>query len=63
VLRNPAGLNDTFRALISTVSLSDTAPTKSPAAVAREIMARVDGVSVKGNNALKAWDDFACGTA
>jgi hypothetical protein len=27
VLRNPAGLNDTLLALISTVSVSDTAPT------------------------------------
>jgi hypothetical protein len=43
VLRNPAGLNDTLLALISTVSISDTAPTKSAAAVARETMARVDG--------------------
>jgi hypothetical protein len=43
VLRNPAGLNDTLLALISTVSVSDTAPTKSAAAVARETMARVDG--------------------
>jgi hypothetical protein len=42
VLRNPAGLNDTLLALISTVSVSDTAPTKSAAAVSREIMARVD---------------------
>jgi hypothetical protein len=42
VLRNPAGLNDTVLDLISTVSLSDTAPTKSAAAVTREIMARVD---------------------
>jgi len=42
VLRNPAGLSDTVLDLISTVSLSDTAPTKSAAAVAREIMARVD---------------------
>jgi photosystem II stability/assembly factor-like uncharacterized protein len=42
VLRNPAGLNDTLLALISTVSLSDTAPTKSVAAVSREIMARAD---------------------
>ena len=42
VLRNPAGLNDTLLALISTVSLSDTVPTKPAAAVSREIMARVD---------------------
>ena len=42
VLRNPAGLNDTLLALISQVSMSDTAPTKSAAAVAKEIMARVD---------------------
>jgi hypothetical protein len=42
VLRNPAGLNDTLLALISTVSVSDTAPTKSAAAVSREIMVRVD---------------------
>jgi len=42
VLRNPAGLNDTLLALISTVSLSDTPPTKPAAAVSREIMARVD---------------------
>jgi hypothetical protein len=42
VLRNPAGLNDTLLALISTVSVSDTAPTKSAVAVSREIMARVD---------------------
>ena len=42
VLRNPAGLNDTLLALISTVSVSDTAPTKSAAAVARETMARAD---------------------
>jgi hypothetical protein len=42
VLRNPAGLNDTLVDLISQVSLSDTAPTQSAAAVSREIMARVD---------------------
>ena len=42
VLRNPAGLNDTLLALISTVSLSDTAPTKPAAAVSEEIMVRVD---------------------
>ena len=42
VLRNPAGLNDTLVDLISTVSISDTAPTKQAAAVANEIMARVD---------------------
>jgi len=42
VLRNPAGLNDTLLDLISTVSLSDTAPTKSTAAVSTEIMARVN---------------------
>jgi hypothetical protein len=42
VLRNPAGLNDTLLALISTVSVSDTAPTKQAAAVSREIMARAD---------------------
>ena len=42
VLRNPAGLNDTLLALISTVSLSDTPPTKPAAAVSREITARVD---------------------
>jgi len=42
VLRNPAGLNDTLLALISQVSMSDTAPTEPAAAVAREIMARVD---------------------
>jgi hypothetical protein len=35
-------LNDTLLALISTVSVSDTAPTKSAVAVSREIMARVD---------------------
>jgi len=42
VLRNPAGLSDTLLALISQVSISDTAPTQSAAAVSREIMARVD---------------------
>jgi len=42
VLRNPAGLNDTLLALISQVSMSDTAPTQSAAAVSREIMAQVD---------------------
>src|SRR6266851_4637555 len=42
VLRNPAGLNDTLLALISTVSVSDTAPTKPAVAVSREITARVD---------------------
>jgi photosystem II stability/assembly factor-like uncharacterized protein len=42
VLRNPAGLNDTLLALISQVSMSDTAPTQSAAAVAKDIMARVD---------------------
>jgi photosystem II stability/assembly factor-like uncharacterized protein len=42
VLRNPAGLNDTLVAVISTVSLSDTAPTTQAAAVAKEVMARVD---------------------
>ena len=42
VLRNPAGLDDTLLALISTVSVSDTAPTKQAAAVSKEIMARAD---------------------
>jgi len=42
VLRNPARLNDTLLGLISTVSISDTAPTKQAAALSREIMARVD---------------------
>jgi photosystem II stability/assembly factor-like uncharacterized protein len=42
VLRNPAGLNDTLLALISQVSMSDTAPTQSAAAVSKEIMAEVD---------------------
>ena len=42
VLRNPGGLNDTLLALISTVSVSDTAPTKPAVAVSREIMVRVD---------------------
>jgi len=42
VLRNPAGLNDTLLDLISNVSLADTAPSKSAAAVAGEIMAQVD---------------------
>ena len=42
VLRHPAGLNDTLVDLISTVSISDTAPTKQAAAVAKEIIARVD---------------------
>jgi hypothetical protein len=42
VLRNPARLNDTLLALISTVSVSDTAPTKQAAAVSREVMAQVD---------------------
>jgi hypothetical protein len=42
VLRNPQGLNDTLLALISQVSMSDTAPTQSAAAVSREIMARAD---------------------
>ena len=42
VLRNPAGLNDTLLDLISTVSVSDTAPTKQAAAVSRGITARVD---------------------
>jgi hypothetical protein len=42
VLRHPAGLNDTLADLISTVSISDTAPTTQAAAVAKEIMARVD---------------------
>src|SRR5262249_26041339 len=42
VLRDPAGLNDTLLGLISTVCVSDTAPTKSAAAVARETMAGVD---------------------
>jgi hypothetical protein len=42
VLRNPAGLNDALVALISTVSVADTAPTKQAAAVSTEIMARVD---------------------
>ena len=36
-------MNDAILALISTASVSDTAPTKSAAAVARETMARVDG--------------------
>jgi hypothetical protein len=47
VLRNPAGLNDTLLALISTVSVSDTAPTKQAAAVSREIMARADAETGK----------------
>jgi len=42
VLRNPAGLDDTLLALIGTVSVSDTAPTKQAAAVSKEIMARAD---------------------
>jgi len=42
VLRHPAGLNDTLVDLISTVSVSDTAPTKQAAAVATVIIARVD---------------------
>ena len=42
VLRNPAGLNDTLVDLINTVSISDTAPTTQAAAVAKEVMARVD---------------------
>lgn len=42
VLRNPAGLDDTLVDLISTVSLSDTAPTTQAAAVAKEVMARVE---------------------
>jgi hypothetical protein len=42
VLRNPAGLNDALVGLIATVSLSDTAPTTQAAAVANEVMARVD---------------------
>ncbi|HJU18537.1 MAG TPA: glycosyl hydrolase [Stellaceae bacterium] len=47
VLRNPAGLNDTLLDLISTVSLSDTAPTTQAEAVSREIMARVDAEIAK----------------
>jgi hypothetical protein len=35
-------LNDTLLDLISTVSVSDTAPTKQATAVSRGIMARVD---------------------
>jgi hypothetical protein len=42
VLRHPAGLNDTLVDLISTVSLSDTAPTRQAAAVAQEVMARAE---------------------
>jgi photosystem II stability/assembly factor-like uncharacterized protein len=42
VLRNPPGLNDVLVSLISTVSLSDTAPTTQAAAVAKEVMARVE---------------------
>jgi hypothetical protein len=42
VLRNPAGLNDTLVGVINTVSISDTAPTTQAAAVAKEVMARVD---------------------
>ncbi len=42
VLRHPAGLNDTLVDLVNTVSISDTTPTKQAAAVAKEIMARVD---------------------
>jgi hypothetical protein len=42
VLRNPAGLNDALVNLISTVSLSDTAPTTPAVVVAKEVMARVD---------------------
>jgi hypothetical protein len=42
VLRHPAGLDDTLVDLISTVSLSDTAPTTQATAVAKEVMARVE---------------------
>jgi hypothetical protein len=42
VLRNPAGLSDTLVDVINTVSISDTAPTTQAAAVAKEVMARVD---------------------
>ncbi len=42
VLRNPAGLDDTLVDLISTVSLSDAAPTTQAAAVAKEVMACVE---------------------
>ena len=42
VLRHAAGLNDTLIDLISTVSIADTAPTSQAAAVAHEIMQRVD---------------------
>jgi photosystem II stability/assembly factor-like uncharacterized protein len=42
VLRHPAGLNDTLVDLISTVSISDTAPTSQAAAVAKEIMGRAE---------------------
>jgi hypothetical protein len=42
VLRHPAGLNDTLVDVINTVSISDTAPTTQAAAVAKEVMARVD---------------------
>jgi len=42
VLRHPAGLNDTLMDVINIVSISDTAPTTQAAAVAKEVMARVD---------------------
>ena len=47
VLRHPAGLNDTLVDLISTMSISDTAPTASAEAVSEDIMARVDAEIAK----------------
>jgi len=47
VLRHPAGLNDTLVDVINSVSISDTAPTTQAAAVAKEVMARVDAEIVK----------------
>ncbi|HKX08727.1 MAG TPA: glycosyl hydrolase, partial [Stellaceae bacterium] len=41
ILRHPAGLDDTLADLINNVAVSDTAPTASAEAVAREVMAKV----------------------
>ena len=47
VLRHPAGLDDTLVDLINNVAVSDSAPTASSDAVAREIMAKVAGEIAK----------------
>ncbi len=55
VLRHPAGLNDTLADCIGAVSISDTAPTASAAAVSHDIIAQVDA-EIAEIDALAAGD-------